>query len=157
MGLLERVGSTITNAGSSVVHKTKEKMETSSINRMIASNEAALRTMYEEVGRIYYEKYKDRPDFELAQRCEVISGAIRNLDELKAGRDGGNAKEPEIEPYYKTPEKPMEDKSRELQKDGPKDVQKDEPLEIHKVCPECGSQIPASNSFCPVCGKRMIK
>ena len=86
----------------SAAEKTKLVARISKLNADVISEKDALRRAYLDLGKLYYEKFKDEPDDVLADNCRriasslaVISQCRDEIDQCKAALKGDKAEESE--------------------------------------------------------------
>ena len=79
----------------SAAEKTKLVARISKLNADVISEKDALRRAYLDLGKLYYEKFKDEPDETVAENCRriasslaVISQCREEIDQCKAALKG---------------------------------------------------------------------
>lgn len=84
MDFFNKLGSKITEAGQGVQEQAKIMTEQAKLNSTITSNEKTINNLYLELGKEYFELYKDEPQsFSLAYIDKINQLTIDNV-ELKA-------------------------------------------------------------------------
>ncbi len=83
MDFFEKVGETITAKGREVSGKAKDMAEIAGIRNQIAACEEVIRKNYLEIGRRYYEQFKDAEDNAFAEQCTAITNAKNGVDALE--------------------------------------------------------------------------
>ena len=84
MNFLEKVGETITTRGKEVADKAKDMAEIAGLRSQIGTCEEVIRKNYMEIGKLYYEQFKDRENHDFADQCTAISHAQSGIEALEA-------------------------------------------------------------------------
>lgn len=87
---LEKVGDTISTQGQEVVKKAKEVTETVKQNALIREQENKIKDAYAQVGKLYFEEYKDAQEEKYAEAFKTIEQSKEKLKQLKGTRDCEN-------------------------------------------------------------------
>ncbi len=119
MDLLNKIGSTVTEAGKDGIARAKELRDTARITIEIRDRENAIHKAYRELGKAYYREHKHdaSPAYE---QVTAIKALFEELGELKATKDEIKAVreaviEPDDEPVAK--DAPMENAADETATD----------------------------------------
>lgn len=83
MDFFEKVGETITSKGRDVADKAKDMAEVASLRSQIGTCEEVMKKNYLEIGRQYYEKYKDAEENDFAEQCLAITNARNGVEALE--------------------------------------------------------------------------
>ncbi len=84
--ILNKIGTTVTEAGKEGLERAKDLRDTAVISLEIRDREASIRKAYRELGRAYYQQHKD--DEEPAyDQIIYIKAAFEEIGELKATKD----------------------------------------------------------------------
>lgn len=83
MDFIEKIGDTITTKGKEAADKAKELAEIAGLKGQIASCEEVIKKNYLEIGKLYYEKYKNDPDAEFTKQITAINNAKTGVEELQ--------------------------------------------------------------------------
>ena len=153
MGIFDKIGKKVSDAGQKTIQKTKEMSDTVKLNSGIAEEEKKMNDWYCQIGKLYVSIHST--DFEdefqelvhAIQESEVkIAGyrkQIQNLNGLQCCISCG----------------------AEVQKDAAfcticgTPMPKDEKSEVSdtEVCTHCGTKINKGNSFCVCCGTPIVQ
>lgn len=79
----EKIGKTLTETGKAVTEKTKVVGESAKLNSKIIAKEAAVRSLYSEIGEYYYNKCKDAPDEEIAEAVNELTDTLNSITDMK--------------------------------------------------------------------------
>lgn len=83
MDFFEKVGATITSKGMEVADKAKEMAEIANLRSQINTCEEVIKKNYMEIGRLYYEKYKDAEYHDFAEQCTAVENAKNGVKALE--------------------------------------------------------------------------
>lgn len=83
MDFLERLGDTINAKGREAADKMKEFAEVANLKSQISTCEDVIKKNYLEIGRLYYEQYKDVQDAPFEKQCRAIRNAEKGVEELQ--------------------------------------------------------------------------
>ncbi|MBR1930125.1 MAG: hypothetical protein IJ833_01430 [Lachnospiraceae bacterium] len=87
MDFIEKIGDVVSEAGKEAFDKAKELKEIAHLKSQIAACQEVVDKNYLEIGKLYYEKYKENAEagenLALAKQCRAIENAQRGVDELK--------------------------------------------------------------------------
>lgn len=83
MDFFEKVGETITSKGKDVADKAKDMAEIASLRNQIAACEDVIRKNYLEIGKLYYEQFKEAEYNDFAEQCTAISNAKNGVEALE--------------------------------------------------------------------------
>ena len=96
-----KAGETVTNAANKVVSDEMRDKYASRMTRMTVDCNAELERVkrtYTEIGRLYYENYRDTADAFLAELCQQVTDANARVAELEAQMDELRAAAKEYRP-----------------------------------------------------------
>ncbi len=82
MAFLDDLGKKISQTSQDVVQKTKDTAEILKLNSTISDEEKKLNNLYLQIGKIYYEKYKENPDDSLAALIDSVAQTQTRLYNL---------------------------------------------------------------------------
>lgn len=83
MDFLEKVGETITTKGREVTDKAKDLAEIASLRGQISTCEEVIRKNYMEIGKLYYEQYKEAEYNDFTEQCTAIANAKSGVKALE--------------------------------------------------------------------------
>lgn len=83
MDFFERIGDNINAKGREAADKMKEFVEVANLKSQISTCEDVIKKNYLEIGRLYYEQYKDVQDAPFEKQCRAIRNAKRGVEELQ--------------------------------------------------------------------------
>jgi hypothetical protein len=83
MDFFDKMSETITNTSKDVAKKAKELAEITSLNSKISSQEEVIRRYYINIGKTYYQNFKENPDNQFSEDIEKISAANDQIAEFK--------------------------------------------------------------------------
>lgn len=83
MDFFEKVGETITEKGKEVTNKAKDLAEIAGLRNQISACEDVIRKNYLEIGRLYYERFKEEEDYAFAEQCTAVSNAKNGIEALE--------------------------------------------------------------------------
>lgn len=81
--IFDDIGKKISQAGQTVVQKTKDFSDVSRINGLISDEEKKINNNYSVIGKLYYTKYADTCDAEFATLVASIKESESKLAEYK--------------------------------------------------------------------------
>lgn len=84
MAFFDKLGETISSKSKDVAKKAKDMAEIASLNGKISSQEDVIRKAYIEIGKQFYEKYKDDLTNEFGSECEKVTAANDEIDKIKS-------------------------------------------------------------------------
>ena len=84
MAILDDIKETLTKTTKSAVDKGKKLTDVTKLKSQKSSAKKELTQIYVELGKAYYEKYKDAPAEEDAENFEKISAAAEKIADLEA-------------------------------------------------------------------------
>lgn len=87
MDFIKGLGNTISSASRDGLSKAKEMRDSAKISFDIRERENAIRRMYRDLGKAYYQDHKDDISSEYRDRITAISAAFEEIGELKASLD----------------------------------------------------------------------
>ena len=83
MDFFEKVGETITSKGKDVAGKAKDMAEIASIRSQINTCEEVIKKNYMEIGRLYYEQFKEAEYNDYIEQCTAITNAKNGVEALE--------------------------------------------------------------------------
>lgn len=83
MEFFEKIGDTITTKGKEAADKAKDLAEIVKLKSKIASSEEVIKKNYLEIGKLYYEEYKDVQDAPFEKQCQAIQAAQNDITDLQ--------------------------------------------------------------------------
>ena len=81
MAFFEKLSETVTNTGVAVGGKAKELTEIAKIKNAIATEERKIKEQYEEIGKLYVEKYAENEDALFQENIKKIKESKRKIEE----------------------------------------------------------------------------
>lgn len=84
MEFFEKVGETITAKGKDVADKAKDFAEIASLRSQISTCEEVMKKNYLEIGKLYYEQFKDAEVNDFADQITAITNAKNGVEALEA-------------------------------------------------------------------------
>ncbi|QSX05308.1 zinc ribbon domain-containing protein [Sedimentibacter sp. zth1] len=158
MEFFKGIGNKISKTSQEAVKKTKELAEVSRLNSEISAEERNIITIYQNIGKLYFDKYKNE---ECSEFAEYINNVKEGLEKIETAKEevkllkgkrtcpkcGAELevetvfcsmcgqKMPEIEKEEELVEEQVEDKTKEF-------------------CASCGQELEDGAMFCPSCGTK---
>ena len=83
MDFFEKVGETITGKSKDIVDKAKDLVEIASLRSQIGTCEEVIKKNYLEIGRLYYEQFKEAEYNDFVEQCTAISNAKNGVSALE--------------------------------------------------------------------------
>lgn len=80
MAFLDQVSRKISKVGQDVAQSTKNFTETSRLNSLIDEENNKIRQYYYEIGRLYFENFKEAPEALLVNYIEAVKMALAEID-----------------------------------------------------------------------------
>lgn len=84
MDFFEKIGETITTKGKDVADKAKEAAEIANLRSQIAACEDVIKKNYLEIGKLYYEQFKEAEYNDFVEQCTAIDNAKSGVEALEA-------------------------------------------------------------------------
>ncbi len=84
MEFFEKVGETITAKGKDVADKAKDFAEIASLRSQISTCEEVMKKNYLEIGKLYYEQFKEAEYNDFVEQCTAITNAKNGVEALEA-------------------------------------------------------------------------
>ena len=75
------VGKKIKQTGQDVTQKTKVTTETFKLNNMISDEEKSINNAYMQIGKTYYESFKENPDQLFSGKIDEINYSLKKIAE----------------------------------------------------------------------------
>lgn len=83
MSFFNQLGKTVSTAAQETTEKAKNYAEIARLNSSVADIEKQLAVSYEELGRMYYDRYRDNCEAEGQEKIEEITHLSQRVRELK--------------------------------------------------------------------------
>ncbi|WMC93116.1 zinc ribbon domain-containing protein [Kineothrix sp. MB12-C1] len=83
MDFFEKVGATIVTAGKDVTDKAKDLAEIANLRSQINACEEVIKKNYMEIGRLYYEQFKEAEYNDFVEQCSAITNAKSGVEALE--------------------------------------------------------------------------
>lgn len=80
MAFFDQVGRKISKVGQDVAQSTKNFTEISRLNSLIDEENGKIRQYYHEIGKIYFENFKDDPEAVLVNYIEAVKMSFAEID-----------------------------------------------------------------------------
>jgi uncharacterized Zn finger protein (UPF0148 family) len=138
MSFLDELSANATNAGRIASQKMKNASDGNKISKNITAEKRNIEQKYSEIGKLFYEKYKDAPDAEFAEQIASITASEQKITELQAELEAVRARKPELISVAEgTPAAPVS-------------------APTAMVCMQCGSTYGTGETFCALCGQKLV-
>lgn len=83
MDFFEKIGETITAKGKEVTGKAKDLAEIAGLRSQINTCEEVIKKNYMEIGRLYYEQFKDAEYNDFTEQCTAVGNAKNGISALE--------------------------------------------------------------------------
>lgn len=83
MDFINKVGDALNELGHEAADKAKQLKEIADLKSQISACEEVIEKNYQEIGKLYYEKYGEMPGEAFAKQCRAIKNASRGVEELQ--------------------------------------------------------------------------
>lgn len=83
MDFFGKVGETVATAGKDVADKAKDFAEITNLRSQINTCEEIIKKNYTEIGRLYYEQFREAEYNEFEEQCTAISNAKNGVEALE--------------------------------------------------------------------------
>lgn len=83
MDFFEKVGETIASKGKDVAGKAKDMAEIASLRNQINTCEEVIKKNYLEIGKLYYEQFKEAEYNDFVEQCTAITNAKNGVEALE--------------------------------------------------------------------------
>lgn len=80
MAFFDDLSKKLSNAGQGAVQSTKNFANVSKINTQINDEEKKINEAYFQIGKLYFDIYKDSPDEKLATYVQIVKDSLNNID-----------------------------------------------------------------------------
>lgn len=156
MPLFNELSKKITATTQNVVRSTKEFADTARLNSMINDEQRKISTLYEQIGKLYYDIEEHNSENEMGQLCTSITSAMKYIEELQSEINKIKGVKPCPACGAEVPSS-----SAFCGGCGAKTVaQTDTPInaqaeENNRQCPQCNEAVEEHLTFCTSCGSRM--
>lgn len=84
MDFFGKIGETITSKGKDVADKAKDVAEIANLRSQIAACEDVIKKNYLEIGKLYYEQFKEAEYNDFVEQCTAITNAKNGVEALEA-------------------------------------------------------------------------
>lgn len=84
MDFFEKISGTITAKGKEVADKAKDVAEIANLRSQIAACEDVIKKNYMEIGKLYYEQFKEAECNDYAEQCTAITNAKNGIKALES-------------------------------------------------------------------------
>ena len=156
MSFFDGVGKKISQTGQGAALKAKNVAETVKLNGMISDEERRISILYQQIGKVYYEAFRENPDQRLEGLVSEINNSISKIaaygEQVKQLKGVVHCQKCGAEVSFNSafcnscgsPMKPAQAAPPSMP--GMPDV---------FVCSLCGCQLAPDNAFCTNCGNKM--
>ena len=160
MAFFDKLGETISSKSKDVAKKAKDMAEIAGLNGKISSQEEIIRKAYIEIGKSFYEKYKDDLTNEFGAECEKIT--VANDEIVKIRSEIQKIKNCKVCPGCSTeiageaafcPKCGFKFEVETVEYDGSES--QEEPEDVVNFCPNCNEVLDQDSEFCTKCGHKM--
>lgn len=79
----DKLGEGIVTVGKEIAGKTKEVAEISKLHASIAAEEVKIKEHYYQIGKLYYERFKDVPDLEFLDEIDRINESNAKIQSMR--------------------------------------------------------------------------
>jgi len=83
MAFFDKITETISSKSKDVAKKAKDMAEVAGLNGKISTQEEIIRKVYLEIGKAYYDRYKDDLSNEFGKECEKVTEANDEIAKLR--------------------------------------------------------------------------
>ena len=83
MDFFEKAGEKISAKGRDAADKARILAETAKLKSQISTCDKVIQNNYLEIGRLYYQEYRDVPDAPFGKQCQAVSNAEQGKKELQ--------------------------------------------------------------------------
>ncbi len=83
MDFFEKMGETITSKGREVADKAKDLADIASLRSQISACEDVIKKNYMEIGKLYYEQFKEAEYNDFVEQCTAIENAKNGVKALE--------------------------------------------------------------------------
>ena len=83
MDFFEKAAETITSKGKDAAGKAKELAEIASLRSQINTCEEVIKKNYTEIGKLYYEQFREEENNDFAEQCTAITNAKNGVEALE--------------------------------------------------------------------------
>ncbi len=83
MDIFEKLGATIKEKGKVAADKAKEVAGITQLKLQVNTQEDLIKKNYQEIGKRYYDLYRDMPEDPFVKECDEIKAALKEIDRLE--------------------------------------------------------------------------
>lgn len=134
MSFSDKLSAHLTNAGRTVSQMTKNLSESSALQKEVSAEKQNIKENFSELGRLYYERFKDDPTVDFYELIEAIIRSSARVEELETQIQNVKERKPELVEVPSTA------------KSAPSAM----------VCMQCGSTYGTAQTFCSACGQKLV-
>lgn len=159
MDFLDKLNDVITSTGQDVAKKARDLADITSLNSQIKACNDNIDRLYREIGKQYFNEYKDKESDELyLEKIQLIQSDFGRINDLsdEIARIKGNVKCKSCKAYVDAKAVFCPSCGEKLES-MPIDPQSDynEVESVKRVCPECNKELEAESTFCIYCGAKL--
>lgn len=145
MSLLDQISKKLTDAGQTTLQKTKNLAEIAKMNGQISDEEKKITKFYEEIGKKYYNRYKNEQDAEFVELMTRIKEAEQTIVQCKQNIV-------DLKGFIPCPScgKDVDSSITFCCYCGTK-IESPQEVEL-EICKNCGETLVKGNRFCTSCG-----
>lgn len=148
MGFLDDISNTISDFSQGAIQKGKDFADVAKYNSMISDEQKKIRETYAQIGRIYYEQFRNAPAEQLRSYIEQVNASNAKLAEY-------HQKVKELKGVTKCPSCGAEvaNGAQFCPGCGLNVAADKASSDGKKHCAACGAAIAPGNKFCTSCGR----
>lgn len=83
MAFFDNFTKMVSEAGQKTVQKTKEFADTAKLNSQISDEERNIQNLYNQIGRMYVEKYRENPDEDFSSLISSIKASEEKIRDYR--------------------------------------------------------------------------
>ncbi len=150
MAIFDELGERITEAGKTVLQKTRDTTENMRLKALIREEERNIRMQYEAMGALYAEIHGNDPEYRFAEAMSNVHASMARIAEYRAQITALQGAE---ECPYCGAAVPPDGQfctvcGRKLSGDTHEDTSA-------AFCPKCGATVKPDAVFCKACGEKL--
>lgn len=156
MAFFDNFTKMVSEAGQKTVQKTKEFADTAKLNSEISDEERNIQNLFNQIGRLYVEKYRENPDEDFSHYINSIRASEEKIrDYRKQIQDiKGVQKCPKCGAEVPAGASFCNNCGSPMTKPAPA---ADPAPQSTVKCPNCGTKLPEGTNFCVECGTPLGK